>query len=82
MIVILTKVLTMTRQYGNVYYSNGNIYQPISVHGSESGRVRGAINKFIKANRATILADRAQPDYKTLEELMAEQDLEFAVQKT
>lgn len=57
-----------------LYYYRGNFYHPMDLQGAEIGRVRGAIRKFMKANKALIDADRADPGYKTLLTLFDEQD--------
>lgn len=72
-IIILRNVLTPVFQRATVYYRDGNIYQPLYVHGLHAGRVRSAINKFVKENREMIKADRAKPGFKSLSQLAEEQ---------
>lgn len=72
-ITIADKVGTVSGQYGRVYYFEGNIFMPLTIHGGDAGRVNGAIKRFIKQNRERIRADRARPDYKTLTQLFDEQ---------
>lgn len=70
---ILQSVRTMTSQRGRVYYYQGNIYQPMSVHSMEISVVRKAVRQFMKDNRAMVDSDRADPDYKTVVEIFDEQ---------
>lgn len=60
-----------------LYYYQGNFFHPVDLFGAEAGQVRGGINRFMKANRAMVDADRADPNYKTLPQLFDEQLAEF-----
>lgn len=71
--VILSEVATLRvngrRGRGTVYYYLGNFFWPMTLDGSETGRVTRAIRQFQKDNKAMIAADRARPDYLTIEQL-------------
>jgi hypothetical protein len=68
-IVLLPVVMTSKRTRGTLYYFAGNFFWPMDLHRSAVGMVNGAIRRFIKHNRDMIVADRAQPDYLTIEQL-------------
>lgn len=72
-ITILPRVKTMSGAHGRVYYFQGNIFRPLDVHGSEAGRVKGAIRRFLKEHRDLVDADRAAPGYRTPAELFDDQ---------
>lgn len=56
-----------------LYYYQGNFFHQLDLPGNCIGLVRGAIRKFMKANKALVARDRAHPDYKTLIQLFDEQ---------
>ena len=72
-ITILDEVMAITGQKGRVYYYQGNIYQPLYLHGGEVGRIRKAVREFMKDNRVMVDKDRSDPDYKTIIEIFDEQ---------
>ena len=72
-ITILDSVLSITGQTGRVYYYQGNIYQPLFLHGSDVARVKRAVRQFMKEHADRVATDRAHPDYKTLLEIFDEQ---------
>ena len=59
--------------YFRVYYYKGNIFQTYKIYGGETSEVKRATRNFINANRAMILADRADPEFKSLTDLYREQ---------
>ena len=56
-----------------VYYYQGNIFMPMTIHGGDISRVKKAIMKFIRDNRELIAKDRSDPGYMSLAELAQEQ---------
>jgi hypothetical protein len=52
-----------------LYYFQGNFFHPMELGGAEHGLVKRAIRDFMRANRATVDADRADLGYKTLLQL-------------
>ena len=68
--MVLPRVRTMANANGSVYYYFGNIFMPLELHGSEIGRVKGAVRRFLKDNAQLVQKDRAEPDYRTLPQLL------------
>lgn len=62
-------ILNLEGQKGRLYYFQGNFFHPMDLKGDNVGRVKGAIRKFMQANRAMVDRDRAAPGYLTLVQL-------------
>jgi len=58
------------RSLGRLYYYKGNFYYPLNLADNLPGLVRRHIREFSKANAALIKADRAAPDYQSLDVLI------------
>jgi len=71
--VILNDIKTLRTKGHCLYYYQGNFYYPMDVHGSDVGRIKGAIRKFEKNNAEMVTRDRSSPGYKTKVELFDEQ---------
>lgn len=47
-----------SRPKSNLYYYQGNFYYPNDLMGEWVGKVKGAIRKFLKENKALVEKDR------------------------
>lgn len=72
-ITIMYPVRGILSHHCRIYYYQGNIFKPMSFHGSIAAQAKHAIRKFYKDNAAMIKADRAKPDYKSIAQLAREQ---------
>jgi hypothetical protein len=77
-ITICSNVRASRGQRGRVYYYQGNIFQPMGLHGEEISSIRKAIKMFYKEYSKRIVMDRKHPNYKTLVELAEEQYKEYS----
>ena len=57
-------------QSRRLYYFQGNFFHPMELPGAQLGLVRGAIRRFMKEHAAMVAADRADPAYRTLVDLV------------
>lgn len=62
-------ILTLPSGRGRLYYFQGNFFHPLNLTANEPGLIARGIREFSKQHKSMIAAHRADPDYKTLEDL-------------
>lgn len=62
-------ILSLPFGRGRLYYFQGNFFHPLNLTANEPGLIARGIREFSKLNKSMIAAHRADPDYKTLEDL-------------